>query len=274
MSNVTLDTRVLTADLHWVSAAKITRGDLLLAFGEDSRPASQEGYKRRGRLFQESRVEAVRQVIAPCFDLEFDDGTKVRSPAQQRWLVGAAGGKRAHWVPTQNLVLRRTQASRVIKSLNTWRTGGSREAGYLAAAFDGEGNIVQRQLGGQVQGVTGTLVGFSQVDNAMLAEAERCLNQLGFNHGHHVEPRDHKGYQDVHRLIICRRPDFLRFLGEVRPVRLLAKFQPGKLGLLNVGTTVRLVGKTLAHSQEFTLLKTTTNTYFADGLTARCCDDA
>ena len=60
----------------------------------------------------------------------------------------------AHWISTRTLALRDTQASRVIKPLDVWETDVSREGGYLAAAYDGEGCIVQRDLGGQTKGVT------------------------------------------------------------------------------------------------------------------------
>jgi hypothetical protein len=67
------------------------------------------------------------------------------------------------------------------------------------------------------------------------------------------------------------KPDMLRFLGSVRPVRLLPKFQPEHLGQLNMGKPVRLVEKTYAGEREVVMLGTTAGTYFAEGLASHNC---
>ena len=66
-------------------------------------------------------------------------------------------------------------------------------------------------------------------------------SRIWFGHNMQERARSHPGWQDMHRLNVCPRAEFLRFLGSVRPVRLLDKFRPDKLGLLGVGRTVRLV---------------------------------
>ncbi len=73
----------------------------------------------------------------PCYDLTFNDGTHVICSEDQQWLTCHGGG--ANWMLTKKLVVRDNQGSNVVNPLSVWDTYNSREAGYLADAFDGEG---------------------------------------------------------------------------------------------------------------------------------------
>jgi hypothetical protein len=262
--------RVLTADLRWVQAGKLQVGDRLTAFEEFNQPG------RNGRCYRTSIVEQADRETRPCYDLEFSDGTRVRCSAGHRWLVGPSAetrgdlsrGGAAQWVETRHLKLGPLQASNVVKPLDAWGTDYSREAGYLAAAFNGEGNLEQK-LGQQ-------RVSFAQVDNVMLTETERYLKELGFEYQHGIQPRggnscaDGSTRQDIHRLTVGRRTQFLRLLGSIRPERLLEKFQPDLLGRL-LGQTVRLVKKEFVGEQEIIVLNTSSRTYIAEGLASHNC---
>lgn len=266
---VTPDTRVLTADLMWVPAGELETGDHLLAF--DEYPLTRGYGNAGGRKYRDAVVANTERGPLPCYDLQFDDGTRVRVSADHQWLC-YSGQKAAHWVRTDELRAGEQRASWVVKPFIPWTTDESREAGYLAAAFDGEGHLYQNWKRYQFR------VGFTQADNPMLAETERCLKELGFQFGHGVKERgdlrpraDGSPRLDIHHMTIASRPDFLRFLGTVRPVRLLPQFQPGILGRLNGATRVRLVSKTYVGQQEVVKLGTTTGTYFAEGLASHNC---
>jgi hypothetical protein len=95
--------RVLTADLRWVPIKEVTEGQTLLGFDEESLP----GLWRR---WQPAEVLATRIIERPCYDLMFDDGTKIRASAEHRWLVnrGTATAPRGYhntavWVTTEDL---------------------------------------------------------------------------------------------------------------------------------------------------------------------------
>jgi hypothetical protein len=267
---VSPETRVLTADLQWVPAGDLITDERLVAF--DEYPAIR-GYRMpQGRKYQEALVASTERGKLPCYDLQFEDGTAVRVSADHRWLA-YGGDKAAHWVRTDELRAGELRVSRVVKPLSLWETDTSHEAGYLAAAFDGEGCLFQGGARYQFR------LDFSQVENPMLAEVERCLKELGFQARHQVAPRgynkplrvDGTPRQDMHRLTIAARPELMRFLGSVRPVRLLPKFQPSHLGRLNMANRVRLLSKTFVGEQEVVKLGTTSGTYFAEGLASHNC---
>ena len=95
--------KVLTADLRWVPIKEVGEGQTLLGFDEESRP-------RLWRRWRPAEVLATRTIERPCYDLVFDDGTKVRASAEHRWLVnrGAATAPRSYhntavWVTTEDL---------------------------------------------------------------------------------------------------------------------------------------------------------------------------
>lgn len=89
--------KVLTADLRWIPIGDVIVGQSLLGFDEESKP----GLWRRWRP---SEVLATRVIERPCYDLTFDDGTKIRASAEHRWLVGHGGHHAdSRWVTTERL---------------------------------------------------------------------------------------------------------------------------------------------------------------------------
>lgn len=262
------ETRVLTADLRWVPVADLEVGDHLVGFDEEP-PGN------HGRFFRDAVVESADRVIRPCFELEFEDGTVVRSSAGHRWLTastaqGELGCQR--WVRTEDLRVGPTRTSRVIKPLDVWDVDRSWEAGYLAGAFDGEGDLVQ---GGGGRG-PGNRIGFSQTENPMLPQVEACLKTLGYEYRHSIDSRskrlraDGSERKDMHRLAVATTPQMLRFLGSVRPVRLLPKMRIDQLGRIK-GRRVALVRAEYIGEREVVKLDTSARTYFAEGLASHNC---
>lgn len=260
------DTRVLTADLRWVRVGDVLVGDRLLGFDETS--------NGHGRSYRAGIVEQAEIVRKPCYELVFDDGTTVRCSSDHRWLTASTvqGQLRTQqWVHAQDLKCGPTRQSRVIKPLDVWETNNSRDGGYLAGAFDGEGSLDQTR-----HGVYANRVCFVQSPNVMLAEAERCLKELDYRYSHTVTSSgtrlrvDGTPRYDKHRLEVSPRPEFIRFMGSIRPERLLAKLDVDRLGRIN-GNVVSLVGKTFIGEQDVVLLETTAQTYLAEGLASHNC---
>jgi DNA-directed DNA polymerase III PolC len=262
------ETKVLTADLRWIPASAIKRGDSLVGFDEIPGNKDETSVrKNNSRFYRSSTVENIEEITRPCYELEFSDGTVVQCSADHQWLC--RGSEVARWVTTERLILRSTQASHVIKPLSTWEENGSRDGGYISAAFDGEGSLSQRAASSSTQKVLNyTRVSFGQRDNLMLAKVESILKESGFDFGKSVSCRGN--LDDVYSLYLCRRPEVLRFLGTFRPVRLLESFSPDKLGRMN-HESVRLIRKDFIGDRKVIAMQTSSRTYFAEGLASHNC---
>lgn len=270
------DTKVLTASLEWVTAGSLQPGDKLLGF--DELPPDRNNNGRNGRRFTECEVERADVVIRPCYKLTFEDGTEVIASSGHRWLVSSTVQgelKCQRWERTEDLRSEAPRQTRIIKPLETWETDHSWSAGYLAGAFDGEGNIVTsisncvertRVIGG---------ISFAQTDNEMLHQTELALKECGFeitwkkSRRHNIPRVDGSPRKDITNLTVGGKGQFLRFMGSIRPRRLLAKMN-GSYGVIP-GQSVALVGKEFIGDRPVVMLDTSSRTYFANGLASHNC---
>ncbi len=256
------ETMVLTADLRWVELGSVSVGDELAGFDEAAPHGT--GRSSRWRAWRKAIAERTEVIDRPRYSLQFSDGTHVICTGDHRFLVSSQGG--ARWITTDKLRISPGLASNIVKPVDIWVPQQTRDAGYLAAAFDGEGHITQRDLVGQEKGQFAYRLGFAQKSNPMLQEVIRLLDAGGYN-------SQSKGiYQGVHRLNLGRRDEVLRFLGEVRPPRLLSKFDIGRVGAISMAKTTRLVEKKAIGNGPVVSLKTSTGTYIAEGLASHNCD--
>jgi hypothetical protein len=246
-------TRVLTDDLRWVPVEDVLPGEGLLGFDEHSVNGSCRRYLR-------TVVEAVEPLDLPCYDLTFDDGTTVRCSADHLWF------QESGWVRTDRMRVLGDgdRASRVRKPFSVWETDESRDAGYLAAAFDGEGHL------GTSKGNLHRL-GFAQRDNAMWECVTRALKERDFIFSERQTALGgFPGSGFVRQLNVGHRSQVLRFLGSIRPHRLLENFRPNELGRMH-SDSVRLVKKEFVGTQRVIALQTDARTFFAEGLASHNC---
>jgi hypothetical protein len=256
-------TRILRSDLQWTAAADIPEGEALLGFDE-------HGPRRKWRR---SVVTRAQRITKPCYDLTFSDGTTVRCSVDHQFLrAGKAryGQDRITWIRADEMRVGSARGTVILKPLDVWEAEQSYPAGYLAAAFDGEGHFRQRRYvyAGTVNR-SETEIGFTQRDNIMLAQVMKFLKEYGFPTGFKRQGSGTNG--DVTHIAIYHRAEIIRFLGSIRPVRLLEKFQPDLLGLLPLKHRVMLVKKADVGLQEVVALTTTTGTFLAEGLASHNC---
>jgi Family of unknown function (DUF6424) len=306
------DARVLTADLRWIPLTDVFVGQVLLGFDEESQP-------RLWRRWQPSEVLAKRTIERPCYDLVFDDGTRVRASAEHRWLVGRGGSHAdSEWVTTESLRADkgwtpeedaallalltsgatvaeaagklgrpavavgsrksrlssgragtpRDVRSKVLRLVEVWEEDQSRGAGYLAAAFDGEGWLSQVEDEQRGRGFgTSVRLGFAQRSNAMLEEVERLLKERGVAYSLRCAS------DNCNRVMIRGRAEIMRLLGSVRPQRLMADFRPSMLGTMQRVGVATLVEKKFVGMQEVVAITTSTGTFVAEGLASHNCAD-
>ena len=254
------DTRVLTADLRWVQVGDLKVDDELAAFDEGN---DEGAYSRKWRR---STVEAAGRAELPCYEVTLADGTVFVASENHQWLYRDSG-RRTKWVTTAWLHQAMTRPQRkqpptVMKALDTWEPDESRAAGYLAGVFDGEGHLT----GLSTQG--GFTLGFGQRDNACLALTETYAAALGFDLRRYGEVGASVNGPCYHSAMRGGQAEVLRFLGQVRPGRLLDKYEacggPEQIGafltsLVDV-VSVRPVGR-----REVVTLRTSTGTIVAEG---------
>ena len=247
-----LDTRVLTADLRYVPAGEVQVGDRLVGFDEE-RPG-----KGLHRQYRETMVTKAEVITRPSHRTVLDDGTEVVSSTGHLWLVSTAG-RRTVWKATADL----TTTDRIVRVLDVWEHHEDYTTGYLAAAFEGEGHFSRN-----------TVLGFSQRDNVMLIKVRKALEELGFRTWERSETGTNKDVSVLH--IAGGQHEIVRFLGQVRPERLLDKVDIGALGSIgrHGGDDFqhpRVVSNEFVGDIEVMALETTTQTFIAEGLASHNC---
>ena len=243
---VSINTPILMADLRYVRAVDLQVGDCLLGFDDTlNNPRLRKSYVTHAEPFQTATL---------CVNLV--DGRAIPATRNHPWLIRqhtAHNGKA--WITTENL-----QPGMRIVALPLWESEDrSEEKGYLAGAFDGEGSLVRSG--------NGRILSFYQRVGSMDDHVLFLLRQAGFEVRRDIRRRK-KGWARVASTIIKGGwPEILRFLGDMRPVRLLADAEKVWLDApLNGVGDVEVVSITTPSIITVMGLSTSTQTYVAGGL--------
>ncbi len=238
-------TRVLRADLRWVPVETLTVGDQLLSFDEYALSGQRRRW-RRGVVLEARRVER------PAVKLTLSNGIEIIAANDHPWLVG--GRHNYKWQETRLL----KPGMSLPRLLPVWDGDVSYGAGWLAGMADGEGTISQ-------QFQTGNPLGLAvyQNEGPVLDKVAEELERRGFRTDIHDT-----GTPLCKRLVILGgKAEGLRFLGSIRPLRLLSKFNLDELGAVKahnreiaVISSVELVGP-----QPVIALRVDAGTYLAEG---------
>jgi hypothetical protein len=256
---VSPDTRILMQDLTYKKAGELNQGDKIIAFEENFDSRNDDG-KQKYRRYKLAEIENNKIIKRPCYRLTMSNGDELICSQEHQWLI--SGGnckehKKQIWQTTENI----KENDIIIKPLDTWETLDTYDAGYLAAAFDGEGYLTITKR--KIQDYTRCTLGFTQKDNEML---DRVLNNncdLKFRDNMHSDGVCHNIYTDG------GFPDILKTLGSIRPPRLLAGFKE-KLALIeNIQFKNKdksyVVKKEFLGELDVVSTKTSTGTFIAEG---------
>lgn len=256
---IDLSVKVLTADLTWKQAGDLEVGDELIGFDEFA-PESDDPHKRPQRKLRTTTVVKTWRTHEPAYRIGFADGSSVVCSAYHRWF--SDGRWRSLYAPPGTPGPR--QVMKVGDSIrwivDPWEDDDSRDAGYLAGMYDGEGSFLGRGRDRQEFSLTVT-----QNPGLVLDETLRILNDKGF--------KPVKYFQDrrAEQWYVTGLADCLRFLGQIKPVRFYPKRRQLWEGRAPHGVGDRSRSKTITSiealpEQELVDIETTTHTFIAEGL--------
>jgi hypothetical protein len=257
------DTKILTSDLRWKKASDLIIGENVMGFDENRLPGV--GRSSKWRRWRNAIVTGNTRIIRPCYQLKFNDGTTVICSEDHRWL--SFNQKATQWITTKSLVCNNSYKSKIVKPIDVWDEQHDWSAGYLAAGFDGEGYFTQSDITHKISGVCRVILGFTQKQNPMYDKMAELLISKGF----HVTSKKTGGI-GVKALTITRREQIIKFLGTIRPLRLMPKFNPDLLGAMSPFNTCELIEKNFIGDHEVIALSTDAKTYIAEGLASHNCD--
>lgn len=241
------ETKILTENLTWVRADEVQENDTLAGFDEQS----SDGTKRH---WKSAVVEGIRKVIKPSYKITLSDGTTIKCSSDHQWLVDDSGGRR-EWRKTENIKI----GWKLNRVTDVWDRDKSFESGYLAGVFDGEGSLVKNKS-------NRFSLSFTQRDNIVLSKVKSELDNLGLRYGIYENKQN-----DCLSLQITRKKDIIKFLGSIRPERLLLKFKVDFLGGFSSFSQPTVVKKEFLGNIEVVAIQTSSKTYIAEGLASHNC---
>jgi SpoVK/Ycf46/Vps4 family AAA+-type ATPase len=256
------DMPILMADLTWKRAGDLAVGEEIIAFDEENHP---EGF---GRRLQTAKVLQCPIIQKPRYRVTTDKNEVIVS--ENHPFLIRVGNKPYEWRKVQDL----QPNCKIVDFGRPWETFTSHDAGYVAGQFDGEGCLNSTK--NEVR--NGLRVTWHQVENISVSYMEKALIRLGFKFNRYRREMNGGGavkkgnYKDQIELAIAGgRYEQLRFLGSIRPVRLLSH---PRLRDCWEGVQVSQKSKQFARVKKVTAigvgpvvgLETSTKTFIGDGL--------
>jgi len=246
---VSPETRILTSELEWIAAENLKAGDRILSF--DSQTSRLAPRKWRWGEIQATGVKEL-----PRFEILLESGQQLIATPNHMWISKWGQAKDDKWLRTDQL----RPGHCLNRYLNVWQTPDRRDIGWLSGLFDGEGCLVI-SCGKRNPHVTAIIL--AQKPGLVLNKAQRIAEQLGYA----TRLADH---QKVYQLYINGGfAEHLRFLGQVRPERLLEK-------LLSTERNERFISRQYDRIKSvqrispgaMVTLQSSTGTYIAEGYAA------
>lgn len=257
--------RILTSDLQWIAAGDLKAGQGLLAFDEYPHELGAAAKKRR--RFRPAHVVANIPIKQPMIRLELSDGNTLKTAANHPWLVATKQSRNQKWLTAQEISndLIFGHKRYMHQFVDVWHQNTAKSAGWLAGIFDGEGSLA-------ISGRRGIQLAVAQNSGLVLNQ----IMLLGQAFGYQLSsPHKNSNHSQVNSIqVLGGWSEILKFLGEIRPLRLLDKFEKH---LLTGGFDKQFDGKneplqicrSWNESEEWVSgLETTTHTYLCEGYAA------
>jgi len=277
------NTRVLTADLTWRPIGNLEVGDELLACDEyPPRHPGVSGYWLRA--WRIATVAKIHRRQAFCYKITTPDGALIATPDHRVLGVrDSSNGKR--WLRIDQLQYNGAAGKRsscISFVFQPWDAPTSYSLGWLAGFFDGEGHVAKSRRARTTSSRPHLIapgVGFAQNEGPTCDRAIGLVNTAGFTLN-----RQSKG---LYRKTVCWRlhikgglREHLRFLGTVRPSRLLQTFmEEFRTRVAGSSHAIasrpsRVLTRELAGIRDVVDIQTTTGTFIAEGFIVHNCGAA
>lgn len=247
---ITPENKLLGADLRWKPAHSFAVGDTILGFTENG----------PNRKFESAIIEIINYEDRPVFEVEFASGKVIKTTEEHRWLVANKNhsGSSYKWVETRNLRTG-TCASKIPKLFDVWEEDMSKDAGWLAGMCDGEGHLSKSRFA----------ISVAQRPTLILDKLEKLLGEKYGN----VSKRDVKANSDCISLRLNGSAAAkLKFLGQIRPERLISQFTFEKLGRLESKNGLdEVIAVREAGVEQIIKIQTSTRTFVCEGYPMHNC---
>jgi len=263
---VGVDTKILTQELRWVPAGNLAVGDKLIGFDENS---TARGIARR---WLPGIVENIRIEKRPVWKIYMESGGSLLCTPEHRWLCAVA--PIGHWDPvfwctTERIAQRlKRKNCRVYlpQYVQPWTERRDYGTGLLGAAFAGEGCLVAPRHTWRLE--------FAQKQNDFLVAVQGMLSENGFSYS--LYPDINNTQLGVCKLLIDGGlPEIFRFLGQIRPPRLITVFQKHFSAYqhgMRTKVRDRIVAVEQAGDADVAVMSTSTRTFIAEGYGSHNCD--
>lgn len=259
---VSPQTPILTADLRHVPADSVSVGDRLVGFDEHSQDRRGRGTGKR--FFRVAVVEDVRRVVKPSVEVRAGGRVTVCS-ADHLWLTRRPGAQpRLAWTRADALT-----STHQLLSLGVWDTDGSRDAGYLAGLYDGEGS-----MSAPAAGHSSTVLIFSQNTGEVMDRFCALMRERGLTYSY--VPRSPRSTPTTDSVRVTGMARIMRTVGTLRPERFVSRaaslFDGAELHTSRQMESVPFVESvTPIGDRELVSIQTSTRTLVADGYLSHNC---
>ena len=253
-------TPILCDDLVWRPAGDLKKGQGIIGFDEEA-ILVKKTYKR---YIRPGKVTHNKIETADTVGIKLETGEVIYCTPDHSWLIHVKGNSRVYWHEAKDLL--QTSHGNSIYLLrpfgSPWETDCSYEAGYLSAAYDGEGCL--DRLNG---------LHFVQIENPMLKRVENFLTKKNI-------PWKKSTRVKIANRNICYsirtygRKNLFRTIGQLQPPRILAvlkkhlkKYNEEKPRELRCSPDdlIKVVDVFPAGKREVAVLSTNIKTHFTAG---------
>jgi hypothetical protein len=248
-------TRVLTADLRWISLDALGVGEEVITVDEVS-----PGGCGAARKMRTGVVEGKRDICEEAYQIVCDDGRTLYATATHRFLYSTRTGDTCTWRMVQDMRV----GGRLRAITTPWGAPGV-EDGWMGGMLDGEGSCNKKKAGGAE-------VSVSQLYGAVYDRVVAYFVARGYTYHEDIEKsviRAGKfGRKPIGKASLGRMDEIFRLIGQTRPVRFRhlrwweGKELPGKR---NGTGRPRILSITAVGRRRMVDLQTSTKTFIAEG---------